>query len=72
MINEEALLKQVQEACQAARKATLDSGRSIIESFDGWLVETFPDCSRRQIKKLPDVHHVPKGTILQVKKLGLD
>lgn len=72
MVDEKALLEQIQEACHAARQATLDSGRSVIESHEGWLVETFPDGSRRQIKKLPDRGQLSKGTIIKVKKKGLE
>lgn len=72
MIDEDAILKKIQEVCRQARKDTLDSGRSVIEVHDGWLVETFPGGQRRQIEKLPPRTHIPKGTKLKVKKLGLE
>lgn len=72
VVDADGILKKIHEACRQARQDTLNSGRSVIEVHDGWLVETFPDGSRRQIEKLPESNHVPKGTILKVKKLGLD
>ena len=72
MIDEDGILKKIQEACRQARQDTLDSGKSVIEVYEGWLVETFPDGQRRQIEKLPDSHHVPKGTKFKVKTKGLE
>jgi len=72
MIDEDTILKKIHEACRQARQDTLNSGRSVIEVHDGWLVETFPDGQRRQIEKLPPRTHIPKGTKIQVKKLGLE
>lgn len=71
-IDEDAIVKKIQEACRQARQDTLAAGRSVIEAYDGWLVETFPDGQRRQIEKLPPSHHVPKGIKIQVKKKGLN
>lgn len=74
MVDEEALLKEVQSVCRDARQKALDSGKSVIETSDGWLVERFPDGAILRIKKLPDPTHVPKGTIIKVKQIkqGLD
>lgn len=46
-------LDRLKAACKTARQLVLDSGRSIIESQNGWLVEVFPDGTVVQLKELP-------------------
>jgi hypothetical protein len=40
------------QAFAAARAAVLSSGQSVLQAEDGYIVEVFPDGTRKQIKKI--------------------
>lgn len=75
MVNDDQIINEIVKGWKEARQRVLDSGRFVIESHNGWLVQTWPDGVRIHLKRLPPKHHVPIGTIIKVKKItnkGLD
>lgn len=45
-----------------ARKQALLNGLSVVESKDGWLIETFPDGTCNKIKRIVDRRLCVAGT----------
>lgn len=75
MVDDDQIIKDITDEWKEARQKVLDSGRFVIESYNGWLVQTWPDGVRIHIKRLPPSHHVPIGTTIKVRQItnkGLD
>jgi hypothetical protein len=54
-------------AFSAARKQALDAGLSVLESEDGAIYETFPDGSRKLVKKIEPPTPVVIGSIFTIR-----
>ncbi len=74
MIDPEAALdfleQQIPELSAAATKIAywkaLAAGHSVLEARDGMLIETFPDGTWVEIKKLPPSRYLPPGTTFEI------
>jgi hypothetical protein len=54
-------------AFAAARKQALDAGLSVVESDNGVIYETFPDGSRKLVKKIDPPTPVVTGSIFTIR-----
>lgn len=63
---ERRFLKTSGSAFAEARKQTLVSGQSVLQSEDGVIIEVFPNGSRREVKKIEKPTHVRRGLKLAI------
>ena len=54
-------------AFEAARKRTLESGLSVLQSEDGVIYEVFPDGSRKRVKEIEPPTKVVSGQKITIR-----